>query len=241
MTRSKTNSAPEREGSRVVRNARFERQLVAYAAAAGAAGVGMLAVAQQAQAKVIYKHANIPINVDQQTFLDLNGDGNEDFAFYNLYINGVRRREGTFQASVDVGPAQTGNAIVEAFKNGKLLGAAALEAGVPVGPKRRVGSQYLLMASSGGNYTGGGGGGGPWLKAQNGYLGFKFQISGQTHYAWARIQWNGLGHTEYITGYAYESVANKPIVTGKWKGTAELNSARTLGVLARGASGTSTQ
>jgi hypothetical protein len=46
----------------------------------------------------------------------------------------------------------------------------------------------------------------------------KFAIHGKTHYGWARIQWNGIGSTEYITGYAYETIPNKPIIAGKTKG-----------------------
>jgi hypothetical protein len=223
---------------------RLDKQLFTYAAAAGAAGVGLLAAAQPAQARIIYKHASIPINVDATTPFDVNNDGATDFSFSNYYINGARRKgkihrdEGTYQAGVSVGPAQAGNAIVEATSNGKVLGAAALTPGRHVGPKKQFGVSWLEMANAAGNYTGGGGASGPWLRVSDAYLGFKFNIKGKLHYGWARIKWNGLGETEYITGYAYETIANKSIKTGQKKGTDSASSA-TLGSLAQGASGLS--
>jgi hypothetical protein len=56
----------------------------------------------------------------------------------------------------------------------------------------------------------------------------KFSIGGQTHYGWARLNvtvtFTGLfksgGTYAVLTGYAYETVPNTPIVTGKTKGAA---------------------
>jgi len=79
---------------------------------------------------------------------------------------------------------------------------------------------------------------------------FEFEtrnILGQVHYGWARLSVTPTENeraeiTAVLTGYAYETIPNKPIVTGKTKGPdvttlppAKLESA-TLGQLARGAS-----
>jgi hypothetical protein len=75
---------------------------------------------------------------------------------------------------------------------------------------------------------------GPWADVQNRYLGLKFKIKGESHYGWARlnVQLNGGPITGTLTGYAYETIPNKPIIAGKTHGKDEA----TLGHLATGAS-----
>jgi hypothetical protein len=65
---------------------------------------------------------------------------------------------------------------------------------------------------------------GLWAKHKNGYLGLKFYIRGKVHFGWARLQRAKLGKDWVLTGYAYETVVRKPIVTGKKKGPAEISS-----------------
>ncbi len=74
----------------------------------------------------------------------------------------------------------------------------------------------------------------------SGYLGLKFSIHGQFHYGWARLNvftnWNAPGFTAALLGYAYETIPNKPIITGKTKGPDVITiQPATLGHLARGA------
>jgi len=91
---------------------------------------------------------------------------------------------------------------------------------------------------------------GPWLNAsgygkgvKNRYLGLKFLINGQAHYGWARLNLKLEGNagkkiTTILTGYAYETIANKAIITGKTKGPDAITlQPATLGHLAAGASG----
>jgi len=89
---------------------------------------------------------------------------------------------------------------------------------------------------------------GPWQNVSNRYLGLKFYIHGQAHYGWARLNVTVTNYGIYalLTGYAYETIANKAIVTGKTKGGQTVSrpaglsqhesSTATLGVLAQGAS-----
>jgi hypothetical protein len=139
--------------------------------------------------------------------------------------------------------------------------ASALPAGVRVGPKGRFSYAKKTMAVD--QYQDGTGGsgtcGGLWNNVKHRYLGFKFSINGKTHFGWARL--NVACITQYgnhqingvLTGYAYETVANKPIITGKTHDAEEdaeqLNPASlsvlpnpeptTLGALAMGAHGLS--
>ena len=86
---------------------------------------------------------------------------------------------------------------------------------------------------------------GPWANSGKGvkrrYLGVRFKISGQTHYGWARLNVRFTIEHEVpigrLTGYAYETIPNKPIITGKTKGLDVIVEPATPGHLAQGASG----
>lgn len=199
--------------------ATLDKNLSAYATAATAAGMGVLMSALPVEAKIVYTPSNIPIPVNAGTIrFDLNNDGIPDFGFNNGYsFGGVHRGEGYHAGSVTVSPAQKNNAIWEVTSHNAQC-AAALPKGRQVGAKDPLMAKSLIMAASHGSYTNGGSAFGPWLKEREAFIGVKFAIHGKTHYGWARIQWNGIGSTEYITGYAYETIPNKPILTGKTKG-----------------------
>ena len=81
--------------------------------------------------------------------------------------------------------------------------------------------------------------GGDWYNVTGHYLGLKFFIHGKAHYGWARF--NVLITIEYgigatLTGYAYETIPNKPIIAGKTKGPDVITlQDPSLGHLAQGA------
>lgn len=209
----------------------MEQRLAAYVAAS-AAGAGLLA-AQPGEAKIIYKSANIPIAVDTGTvYLDVNGDGIDDFGFSNGYTGPNGPQEGNHASSVLVGPAHLANR-VWAIQSDKHVCAAALEKGETIGPGSpfEKGNSLLPMAFGRGNSISGSAGC-PWVKVTEHYLGFKFAIKGRTHFGWARVKMGGLGNIDYIVGYAYETVADTPIVSGATSGPSE--QPRTLGELALG-------
>jgi hypothetical protein len=191
-----------------------------YAVAATAAGVGMLALAQPAEAKIVYTATNVTLPVGQYLALDLNHDGRTDFAFYaGTMCFGTR---GTYCSTfVFIAPTARGNEMW-----GKQPSASALHAGIRVGPGGRFSPQAVVMAGANilGAFLG------PWANGGQGvtnrYLGLKFQIKGKTHFGWARLSvWNNRSRVSTLTGYAYETIANKPIVTGKTKGLDEASSA----------------
>lgn len=228
-------------------------KLNAYALAAGAAGVGMLALAHPAEAKIVYTSADIHIVQNGGPVeLDLNHDGVNDFQFSNTYYSeaGKRRPEGFVQFALTVGPAQQSNRVLAAESKGQL-GAAHLLKGKTVGPRSRFqpGHSVLAMAEGAGDYTSFNSFG-PWLKVKQGYLGLKFVIKGKIHFGWARIQVAGEPNPT-IVGYAYETIPNKPIITGQTKGPNEIDAVQpislstpirrpaTLGMLALGTPGVS--
>jgi hypothetical protein len=196
-THSPTLDSTTRKASSL--NDRLNKSLLSYAAAAGAAGVSVLAMPQAADAKVIYTPADRAISTGSR--LDLNNDGIPDYAFHsNLNICGTC---GYFE--------------IQALKFNKIMsGGNPLASGISVGPedKFRAGDGIMIdwCTCSGNPNTGG-----PWLGIQNEYMGFEFSIKGAAHFGWARFSVTDKGAIT-LTGYAYETVSLKPIVTGDTEG-----------------------
>jgi hypothetical protein len=61
---------------------------------------------------------------------------------------------------------------------------------------------------------------GQWVQSINRYLGVKFLIQGEVHYGWVRVDVAATqsGFLGAISGYAYETVPNKAILTGQKSG-----------------------
>lgn len=210
----------------------FRRRLNMYKQAASAAGVGMLALAQPAGAKIVYTptHVVVPRGWPGTYFLDLNHDGVADIEFENWWNNDPDKSVG-FLAAI---PAKKGNG-VRGYTTGFFGWASAIRAGVKVGPSGRFISArygfYMDMSCYG-----------PWNDVKNRYLGVRFTIKGSTHYGWARMNVNcnpgNFQITPVLTGYAYETIPNKPIIAGKTKGPDVITvEAGSLGALAQGSAG----
>jgi|SRR5580704_15153467 hypothetical protein len=206
----------------------LENRIHSYTAAAAAAGVGLLALTQPSQAKVIYTPAHQTITKNSTFSLDLNADGVSDFAVSNLSadISFIRNTNGspyTF-ALLRLYPGLRSNRVWGA---GRF--ASALSRGVTVDSKGNfnnsaaaimgeVSSNQLVVGRT---YRG------QWAppggSVTNKYVGLKFHIDGQVHYGWARFNVKirpaeTTGSQATLTGYAYETVPNKPIITGKTTG-----------------------
>jgi hypothetical protein len=180
----------------------IHHHLNTYALAATAAGVGMLA--QSAEARVVYTPAYHLIGKNAHYRLDLNHDGITDFTFVNSY--GCN-----FDYCFDVlnANAAAGNGVVGNRGFLSIPYAFVLRPGSGVGPKKPFSGQ--LMASSNMGTLG------RWLNVNGGYLGLRFDINGTIHYGWARLNvhlTNGVFEA-LLTGYAYETTPNKPIIAGK--------------------------
>jgi hypothetical protein len=204
--------------------AALDNKLLAYVAAASAAGVGLLALSQPAEAKIIYTHANMNILPHDRILLDLNHDGIADFTFKDFRNT---NSFGSGSGRLSVLPAQKTNGIGGHNVSGQAY-ASALLPGVRIGPKRNFFSRTGMMAYSedgmgpGKQHHTSGVCTGPWANVSNRYLGLKFVIRGETHFGWARLTvscpYASSAVTATLTGYAYETVPNRPIVTGKKTG-----------------------
>jgi hypothetical protein len=213
----------------------LQRQLNSYALAATAAGVTLLALTEPANARIVYTKTHEQILGQRERLeLDLNHDGINDFFFQENdsahFTASLLMYTKFFQNRI------WGNA---SSKFGMRL-ASALPPRVQVGPSKHFSSGFR---GTSGNSWGkvmykiqvcgtqtktcttlrfGQWGG----KEENRYLGLEFRIKGKRHYGWARVSFISGYYT--LTGYAYETIPNKPIITGKTHGHG------TLGELAAG-------
>ena len=202
--------------------AKTTKQLLTYAAVAGAAATCSVPAA----AEVVY--TPIQRHVRSSFFIDLNHDGLEDFQIYSSLLSGA--------GIVKVLPART-NRILAAGPDQCFLdnAAAPLPGGAQIGPGKPFQASATCMA-----YLAYGAlsSGGLWKEAKHRYLGLAFVIDGKEHFGWARLSLSKFlfNNTAEIEGYAYETIPGKPIVAGD-EGNATKVSAQpgTLGALAAGA------
>lgn len=232
-------------------NSKTERAISNYATVAGAAGVSLLALVQPSAAKIIYTPVHTIINPSSTLNLDINQDGISDFTITNqnysfapghirdtgsLLSYGAVTVTGGSNSNHVVGKQPFASALPMRFRvgsNDQFIGGSA------VPPTMELCERSTFSTRVDNGY---------WPNAQNKYLGLKFSINGQTHFGWARfsVKRSACKITALLTGYAYETVANRPIATGKTSGpvdAAELLSPShapmppALGLLAQGADG----
>jgi hypothetical protein len=230
-------------------SAKLEKNLWTYAAAASAAGVGILASPQAAEAKIVYTPVNATLHVGYA--IDLNHDGIVDFnviPWGSASVAGSTQRRfldvchkvedldssencvsSTFAANAD-------NVVLAAGKD-----AAALAAGATIGNGQPFigtgaavymgGRVFYSVSNRTKDWNG------PWVNGGEGvtnrYLGLKFKIDGEYHYGWARVtvQTTSKGFLATLTGYAYETVANKSILAGQTTEVAEAGGVNSSGAI----------
>ncbi len=216
-------------------NKNLDKNLVAYIAAASAAGVSTLALAQPAEAKIIYTPAHVVLRNFSWNPLDLNHDGYKDFA---IWMSSQTWTTGSSGSLLVKGATSQGQVV------GTNSSASALRAGFRIGSKARFpGNDSVMVYDKRGQHSSRSG---QWWNNRKGvrnrYLGFKFQFNNEVHYGWARLNVKII-HPVFratLTGYAYETIPNKAIIAGKTKGPDVITlEPASLGHLARGASGLS--
>ena len=221
------------------------------AAAICAIGLGSMAIAPIANAEIVYTPTNQTVgNVNGPSFLpiDLNNDGIVDLSVSAYNFVSFSSGDHVFHDLEAI--AKPGNLIlattqrlVAADVPGQIIGSVSARArfeedGVMATSRFNGGTGNTFSSSKG-----------LWLHAKNRYLGVKFLINGETHYGWARL--NATAGFATLTGYAYETIPDKPIPAGVYEtappkvgansdeptgGKSRLAPA-TLGALARGAAG----
>jgi hypothetical protein len=213
----------------------LNHRLNEYTLVATAAGVGALVFAVPAEAKVIYTPAHHHFSENgQQYFLDLNHDGFVDFSM-GIFTCSSTCTGKTFYVRASSGSSHYASVNGVAFAStGDEQGfAAALRKGSGISGARSFGQDDVLVWNIGGLYRG------RWFNVTNHYLGLMFYIKGRKHYGWARMSVETHKHPFTIkgvlTGYAYETVPNKPIIAGRTTGPDVVIQPASLGHLARGA------
>jgi hypothetical protein len=236
------SSAPKRATTKL--SSKLERILLGYAAAASAAGVGILAMAPRSQAEIVFTPTHTSISGGTLS-IDLNNDGITDVTIgFDAYAAKHRPRRApygtTFGSFIGIS-AVSHNRFVA---NGKTWASA-----MPFGQK--IGRGDTFEGGRGEVLRAGGGStfsqfwctsSGPWAGDSYHFLGVAFMIDGQVHYGWARLRASGTCMIREVTlsGYAYETEPAKAIRAGQTTGDDELSDDAnpqpgTLGSLALGA------
>ena len=212
----------------------LNRRWIAYTLAAGA---GVLATSQPANAGIIYTPADI-FFTSGTVFIDLNHDGINDFKF------AVFGQPGSgFQTLKVSGNGNAGAGVV-----GRLGSAGALTSGAAIGPHdplRVTKSASLLMAEVFENSSSSTSLRGKWGNVGDKFLGLRFTINGQAHYGWAEFDMVGFVDPIFggayldttLLGYAYDTVPNQPIAAGSTTSFSATPEPGTLGLLALGSLG----
>jgi hypothetical protein len=227
----------------------YQQQLTAYALAAAAAGVSILALTARSEAEIVYKQAHRVIGDGASFNLDLTGAGTVDLTIVNKHHHHCT--SDSFCSSTQFLNAKMAGANEVVYN---VYGAVAMKPGMQIGPKNLWRGATQNMAVMLGSF-GTSGVGGSWVNVENRYLGVKLEIKGQTHFGWVRLNVQVQVPqiiTATLTGYAYDTTANKPIKAGQTKGpdntaieepresfAAPSREPLTLGVLALGARGLS--
>jgi hypothetical protein len=234
-TKRRQNGQSHGTNARVPEN--FEVRLAAYAMAAGAAGVGLLAATTPAHAEVVYTPAHIVFDAGAVP-IDLNHDGVNDF-FLSIY-NFVSSRSGDARRLRVVGEAQNG--VLCSGSSG--YPPIALKAGYRIGANagsfnQRGAPAVNVVDLKSETYVGG-----PFANAGDRFLGLKFNVDGETHFGWAllRVGAGLIGKHATIRatllGYAYDTVAGQAIGAGQGASEHEKSEAAleagSLGMLALG-------
>jgi hypothetical protein len=197
----------------------FQHQLNSYALAAGATGVGLLALRGPAEAKIVYTPIHRVIGNGAHYFLDFNHDGTTDLNIRNTGTQYCSTDGSCFPIqSLAVLPSRSNQVVYN------IYGAVAMKPGMTIGPRAVFHGGAERMVWSFGNTARG-----SWIDVKNRYLGVKFKIKGKIHYGWARlsVQSYQMKITATLTGFAYETDVNKPIVAGKTKDNTDPSSPST--------------
>ena len=194
------------------------KNLNLYTLSAGTAGVGVLALASAADAEIVYTPTHLEIEQGNYP-IDINNDGQTDFHLYH-WAHGSSAGAGSGLALGNSYAPKT-NGVVSGKPFRADFYAVAFPAGEPIGPRRVFRSAASLCAVSYSFNSHKVSWFGPWADHGQGlankYLGVRFIIDQQIHYGWLRISVSTTKHnfTAELTGYAYETIPNKPIVAGQ--------------------------
>jgi hypothetical protein len=228
MPRSEHDSTVVKNRRKSPLNPSLEDNLASYALAAGMAGVGVLALASPAEGKIVFTATHQLLSPNTTHDLDVDKDGVNDFHFGNTNFVSHISYPGSV-GIVYVVPLQGNNAVI-ATSPSQFAFAQALNSGAEVSSKATFGRSLNDLIKCGRNQTSQHfhWRSGPWLNVKDKFVGFKFISQGAIHFGWARFTMRQRAYCKtdaVLTGYAYETVANQPIITGQTSDSGESTSA----------------
>lgn len=186
------------------------------------AGVGLLALALPAEARIVYTATNVTIkayilHTQAMYGLDLNNDGVIDVTLSAGYVRLIPCVGGGWGPQAYAGETP-------APGNGAEGPPAALEKGDLIGPSQTYHAQRGELEA----YYGCSGDRFGAFGSQERYLGLMLRIHGETHYGWARLSViaNGAEASTTVTGYAYETTPGTPINAGQTTGAEDASALR---------------
>lgn len=180
----------------------LQKKLKAYSLAATA----ITAFGATANAQVVYTDIDpdVTISVEPDSLIiDMNNDGTWDFKILKTTAasstNGIRMN------------ANTGNEILGVNTYATYFVASALNAGAPInnaaGAWNGTMNGGMITLAWGTSY-------GYWQGVTDKYLGLRFQVSGNTHYGWARLDVAAGGTSAIIKDFAYQATPDSTILAG---------------------------
>jgi hypothetical protein len=188
---------------------------VSAAVAIGAVGLGVLALPQLSEARIIYTPANQVVNGQVRGLnIDFNHDGIADafiqVAYYcrSTYCFDSMFAEGLQQNQVMVTSQQQ---FASAAKLGRVIGSVAgdlFQHGRVMASCASWRTQFSTLGATSH---------GPWRDVRARYLGFKFERDGLIYYGWARMNVTVFpcDPVGTLTGYAFETIPGKLIRAGQ--------------------------
>jgi hypothetical protein len=180
-----------------------------------------LALSANALGEIVYTQVNVTLPVNNSYGIDLDRDGTTDFVLRSSLLEAWCINGDEYSWTLEILPGGTNQVVTSASRAGSSY-AAALPAGVAVGDAQAYAGVYGVMANL---YWGGCGSGsnGQWLNAPDRFLGLRFQAAdGSIHFGWAKVttvayvdQLGYLHSATLISGFAYETIADRAILTGQ--------------------------
>jgi hypothetical protein len=203
---------------------RLEQLLTAYTLGVTAAGAAIMALSQLSGAEVVYTPAHQLIAPNTVVNIDLNHDGVVDFAIKNIFTSTRSSFHKLDQLIAETVGSQ--NQIRGAVY---FADASALLPGSPISSGGHFfageGTMAAVLHSLDMQYSCSG----PWAFVNSRYLGLKLIIKGEPHFGWARLNVQcSIGEDHIygvLTGYAYETVPERPMLAGEEQDSAEDNGA----------------
>ncbi|MEQ9460889.1 MAG: PEP-CTERM sorting domain-containing protein [Phycisphaeraceae bacterium] len=169
-----------------------QQRLMAYLAAAG---MGAFAFGANAEAGIIHTPVEPALTVvpnpgTPSAFnIDFDNDGTIDGAIVNSSVNLTAR---SFAPASTL--ASSGSYYARSFTPGSLIDGSASPA---------AGAKLMTNRGAGYDFVG-----------QGNFLGYSFEIDGNTHYGWVQVDVSADLLNATVTGYAYESTPDTGIVAG---------------------------